>query len=174
MRRVTVALMRRLLLLLVLAVALGGGATGCGESGPSGPDAKAVEEFEDLGLGQEKAESEVDAANKEAAKQIRKDKARLQREIRGEEVSSSKQKSKPKKQTPAQTAGFHGKYEEAYELGLFACGFHPLEQIAKEFNISPSSNELEVAEAYAGGYYGRFEQAAFEGCFEGIRKRQTE
>jgi hypothetical protein len=160
--------MRRFLLLVLVAV-LAAGASSCGDSGPSGPNAKAVEEFEDLGLSQEEAEAEVAAANREAAKQIRKDEARIRREVR-EEDRPSKPKPEAKK-TPAQAAGFTGKYEEAYEVALFACGFHPLERIAKEFHISPSANELEVAEAYAEGYYGRFEQAAFEGCIEGIRKR---
>jgi hypothetical protein len=162
--------MRRLLL-LVLVVVLAMGAASCGDSGPTGPNAKVVEEFEDLGLSQEEAEAEVAAANREAAKQIRKDEARIRREVREEEARPSRSKPKAEKKTPAQAAGFTGKYEEAYEVALFACGFHPLERIAKEFHISPSANELEVAEAYAEGYYGRFEQAAFEGCIEGIRKR---
>ena len=161
------------LLLLVLVIALAVGVTSCGDSGPSGPNAKAVEEFEELGLGQEEAEAEVAAADREAAKQTRKDLKRINREVREEGARGATRKSEPEKQTPAQAAGFEGKYEEAYEVGLSACAFYPLERIAKEFGISPSANELEVAEAYAEGYYGRFEQAAFEGCFEGIRKRQT-
>jgi uncharacterized protein YfcZ (UPF0381/DUF406 family) len=162
--------MRRLLLLVFVA-ALAVGAASCGDSGPIGPDAKAVEEFKNLGLKEEEAEAEVAAANKDAAKHIHKDEARIRREVREEENPPSRPKAKAKKKTPAQAAGFTGRYEEAYELALFACGFHPLERIAKEFRISPSANELEVAEAYADGYYGRFEQAAFEGCIEGIRKR---
>jgi hypothetical protein len=165
--------MHRLLILLLLSAAFAGGAAGCGDSGPSGQNAKAIEEFEDLGLSLEKAEGEVAAANREAAQDVRRDEARIRREVREEEAGRVEQKTKSRKQTPAQTAGFDGKYEEAYELGLFACAFHPLQRIAKEFHISPSSNELEVAEAYAEGYYGGFEQAAFEGCFDGIRKRQA-
>lgn len=150
-------------LLPVLVAALALSAAGCGDSGPSGPNAKAVEEFEDVGLSQEEAEAEVGAANREAAKQIRKDEARIRREVREEEARPSKAKPRADK-TPAQAAGFTGEYEEAYEVALFACGFYPLERIAKEFHISPSANEFEVAEAYAEGYYGQFEQAAFEGC----------
>jgi hypothetical protein len=160
-------------LLFVLAASLAIGAAGCGDSDPSGPNAKVVEEFEDAGLGQEEAEAEVAAANREATKQIRKDEARIRREIREEGTHPSKAKPEAK-QTPAQAAGFTGKYEEAYEVALFSCGFYPLERIAKEFHISPSANELEVAEAYSDGYYGQFEQAAFEGCIEGIRNPQTE
>jgi hypothetical protein len=160
-------------LLPVLVAALALGAAGCGDSGPDGPNAKVVEEFEDAGLSQEEAEAEVDAANREAAKQVHKDEARIRREVREEETHASKAKPKAK-ETPAQAAGFTGKYEEAYEVALFACGFYPLERIAKEFHISPSANEFEVAEAYADGYYGQFEQAAFEGCIEGIRNPQTE
>lgn len=166
--------MRQLLLLLVTAAAVAGGLGACGDSGPSGPDAKAVEEFEELGLGQEEAEAEVQAANREAAQQTREEEARFQRELREEEERSAEQKpkiSRKPKKTPAQAAGFSGKYEEAYELAIFACSNFPLERIAKEFHLSPSAGELEVAEAYADGYYGQFEQAAFEGCIEGIRKR---
>lgn len=162
------------ILLLILAAALATGITGCGDSGPNGPNAKAIEEFEDLGLSQEEAEAEVIAANREATKEIRKDEARIRREVREEKDRPPKPKPKAKKKTPAQAAGFAGKYEEAYEVALFSCGFYPLERIAKEFHISPSANEFEVAEAYADGYYGRFEQAAFEGCIEGIRDPQTE
>ncbi len=161
--------MRRRLVLLALALAVSGGLVACGDSGPSGPDAKAVEELEELSSSQEEAEAEVQAADREAAKQTRRDEARIQRE-----KHPSKQKpriSKKPKKTPAQAAGFSGKYEEAYEVALFACGNFPLERIAKEFHLSPSAGEFEVAEAYAEGYYGQFEQAAFEGCIEGIRER---
>jgi predicted small lipoprotein YifL len=172
--RVRFGAMRRALVLLVTAAVVTGALVACGDSGPSGPDAKAVEEFEDLGLSQEEAEAEVQAADREAAKQSRKEEARFQRELREEEEHSAEQKpkiSKKPKKTAAQAAGFSGKYEEAYEVALFACGNYPLERIAKEFHLSPSAGELEVAEAYADGYYGQFEQAAFEGCIEGISKR---
>ena len=167
------AAMRRLLVLLVMTFAVGGGLVACGDQAPSGPDAKAAEEFEDLGLSQEEAEAEVQAADREAAKQSRRDEARIRREIREEEDSAAQQAkpSKKPKETPAQIAGFSGKYEEAYEVALFACGNFPLERIAKEFHLSASAGELEVAEAYAEGYYGQFEQAAFEGCIEGIQRR---
>ncbi len=166
--------MRRVLVLLVMTATVIGGLVACGDSGPSSPDAKAVEEFEELGLSQEEAEAEVQAADREAAQQSRRDEARIQREIHEEEEHPAERKpkiSKKPKRTPAQAAGFTGKYEEAYELAIFACSNFPLERIAKEFHLSPSAGELEVAEAYADGYYGQFEQAAFVGCIEGMRKR---
>ena len=165
-------LLRGFLILGGVAAVIGGAAVGCGNSEPSGPNAKAVEEFEDLGLSQKEAESEVAAAGREATKGIRRDEARIRREVREEASSAPAAKPKPRQQTPAQAAGFTGKYEEAYELALFACAFHPLARIAREFHISSTSNQLEVAEAYADGYNGQFEQAAFEGCFQGVEKQE--
>ncbi|HEX6665796.1 MAG TPA: hypothetical protein VF081_04305 [Solirubrobacterales bacterium] len=123
---------------------------GCGDSGPSGPNAKAIEEFEELGLSQGQAEAEVSAADREARKQIKREAATRKQNRSPGETSNP---GGPEKQTPAQTAGFTGKYEEGYEIAVFICGNYPRERIAKEFHLSASANSFEVAEAYADGYW---------------------
>ena len=69
------------------------------------------------------------------------------------------------------SGGFTGKYAERYEEDRIVCGLVPHSQIAREFGIAATSHPVEVAEAYAEGFYGRFEQAALEGCYDGIQDR---
>jgi hypothetical protein len=73
---------------------------GCGDSGPSGRDAKVIEQFEDLGLSREEAESEVRQANREGTKQARKEGAQIRREVREEELQAPKARPKEKNQPP--------------------------------------------------------------------------
>lgn len=161
--------MVRLVVIGCLLAGFGVAFFGCGDSGPSGPHAKVVEEFEDLGLSQEQAEAEVRAADREARQQIRREEKKRTRDRgRGNREAPPAQKTK---QTPAQAAGFTGKYEDGYEIAVFVCGNYPLERIAKELHAPASAEPLEVAETYADAYWGRFQQAAFEGCFEGIMDR---
>ncbi len=157
----------RWLLLLALIAALAIGATSCGDSGPSGPDAKVVEEFEDLGLGQGEAEAEVAAANRAAAREVQKEEKQFQRDLREEEASERQQVPKPESEPQAESAsgGFTGVHASNYEAAKEICSAFLKEQIARELGLPASADEFEIAEAYADdGYTDRFQQAGFEGC----------
>jgi hypothetical protein len=161
----------RWLLPFLLVAALGLGAAGCGDSGPSGRNAKAVERYEDLGLDQEEAEAEVAAANRAAATEVRKEEKQFQRELREEEVSERQQapKPEPKPQPESASSGFTGVHANNYEAAKEICSAFPKEQIAGELGLPTSADEFEIAEKYADdGYTDRFRQAGFEGCLDGL------
>lgn len=162
----------------VIALGLGG----CGDSGPDGPNAKFVEDMEDLGVSREQAEREAREIDRQVGRESRRQEAKFQRELRRDEKRWARKDRDEGaghvEQSPAPSAnssgGFTGKYAERYEEDRIVCGLVPHSQIAREFGIASTSHPIEVAEAYAEGFYGRFEQAAFEGCLAGIEDRLGE
>lgn len=72
------------------------------------------------------------------------------------------------RQTPPSSGGFTGKYKDRYDEDKIICGVFPQAQVAKEFHVSASAEPVAIAEAYAEGFYGEFQQAAFEGCLAGL------
>lgn len=155
---------------------------GCGDSGPEGPNAGFVEDMEELGVSREQAEREAREIDRQVARESRRQEAKFQRELRQDEKRWSREgrdeRAGRAERSPAPSAdssgGFTGKYAERYEEDRIVCGLAPHSQIAREFGIASTSHPLEVAEAYAEGFYGRFEQAAFEGCLDGIEDRLGE
>jgi hypothetical protein len=167
-------LKQQLALLFLVLAALSSVTTGCGDSGPSGPNAKAIEEFEDLGLSREEAKEEVAASNREAMREVRKDEKRFEKELR-EEASAMNHASGPEPRPQSASGGFAGVHASNYEAAREVCSAFPKEQTARELGLSASADEFEIAEAYADeGYTDRFRQAGFEGCFDGLQKRQEE
>lgn len=165
---------------VVAVIMLGLG--GCGDSGPEGPNARFIEDMEELGISREQAEREAREIDRQVARESRRQEAKFQRELRQDEKRWARE-SRDEKRRPAEptrerstksSGGFTGKYAERYEEDRTVCGLVPHSQIAREFGIASSSHPLEVAEAYAEGFYGRFEQAAFEGCLDGIEDRLEE
>lgn len=75
------------------------------------------------------------------------------------------------RQPPPGLHGFTGKYKDRYEEDHIICKITPIKQIAVEFELPASADPVAVAEAYADGFYGRFEQAAFEGCLNALLGR---
>lgn len=178
--------MRRARGMLAMAILIAAAVfAGCGDSGPEGPDAKFIESMEDMGVSREQAEREAREIDVEVNRESRRQEVKFQRELAQDEKRWARERTgeedvafppAQKSQSPpaetATTGGFTGKYKKRYEEDRIVCGLVPYTQIAKEFGIAASSEPLEVAEAYAEGFYGRFEQAAFEGCFDGIQDRE--
>lgn len=158
------------------AVALG--LSGCGDSGPDGANAGFVEHMEDLGVSREQAEREAREIDRQVARESRGQEARFQRELKRDEKGWAQegQDEVPRAQglSTGSTGGFTGKYAKRYEEDRIVCGLVPHSQIAREFGVASTSLPVEVAEAYADGFYGKFQHAAFKGCLAGIEDRVNE
>jgi len=168
--------------LATVAAGIAFGLGGCGDSGPEGSNAGFVEDMEELGVSREQAEREAREIDRQVARESRRQEAKFQREL-GQNEKRRAHEGRDEKRRPAKptrersvksTGGFTGKYAQRYEEDRIVCGLVPHSQIAREFGIASTSHPLEVAEAYAEGFYGRFEQAAFEGCLDGIEDRLGE
>lgn len=161
--------------IVMAAIALG--LAGCGDSGPEGPNAKFVEDMEEMGVSREQAEREAREINHQVARESRRQEARFQRQLKRDEKRWAREgrDEKPGSAVRSQgrstgsNGGFSGKYAERYKEDRIVCGLVPHSQIAREFGIASTSHPVEVAEAYAEGFYGKFEQAALEGCYDGIQ-----
>lgn len=173
---------RSLVVLAAAMTAVALGLAGCGDSGPEGPNAGFVEDMEELGVSREQAEKEAREIDRQVARESRRQEAKFQRELKRDEKRRAREgrdeergSAEPTKERSVESnGGFTGKYAQRYEEDRIVCGLVPHSQIAREFGIASTSHPLEVAEAYAEGFYGRFEQAAFEGCFDGIEDRLEE
>lgn len=173
---------RSLAALAAVTAAVAFSLAGCGDSGPEGPNAGFVEDMEELGVSREQAEKEASEIDRQVARESRRREAKFQRELRRDEKRWAREGHDEERAPVAPTnersvasnGGFTGKYAERYEEDRIVCGLVPHAQIAREFGIASTSHPLEVAEAYAEGFYGRFEQAAFEGCLDGIEDRLEE
>lgn len=94
-----------------------------------------------------------------------RERQQVEAEIRAEERRRSKAAAKPE---PSSGSGFTGAQAKRYQEDREICGLFPPSQIAKEYGLPASADPVSIAEAYADGYQPQFQQAAFEGCLDGL------
>jgi hypothetical protein len=151
----------------VLACAL----AGCGDSG--GPNATTTTSAK-----QHREEEQIRHRRAEEFREDQEVEANLKRwakEEEAEKAAASRQGRLPEP-APAATdsaSGFTGKYRSRYEEDKVICGVFPEAQIAKEFHV-PGAGPIEIAEAYAEGFYGQFEQAALRVAWRGSTPDQAQ
>jgi hypothetical protein len=129
------------------AVALVAAAAGCGGSDAPAPQAQP-------------AAQQDPEAQREA-----RERRQVEAEIRAEERRRSKAAAKPE---PSSGGRFTGAQAKRYQEDKEICELFPASQVAKEYGLPPGSDPVTIAEAYADGYRPEFQQAALEGCLDGL------
>lgn len=166
-----------LVLVLVLAIA----ASSCGSEAPStvgepSPQTSEAQQSPDPETVSEKAERRAqDARERRAeAREARERKAEEAARLHESVVAERRREAKERKEAVAQrkreerTGGWTGVHGDNYEIAEIVCGSKSMEGVARDLGLSSSADEFEIAEAYADGFQGAFQQPNFEGCLKGL------
>jgi hypothetical protein len=70
---------------------------------------------------------------------------------------------------PEAADGLRGQEAVIYEYARTFCRAFPEREVARDLGLAPDADPVSIAEAYAGGKSPQFQEAAFEGCLEGLR-----
>jgi len=95
-----------------------------------------------------------------------------QKKKREKQHKQSEPSPEPEPEPGEAPSKFKGQKAVRYESDYTVCSLFSPEQIAKEFGVPAGSDVVTIAEAAAEGYRPDFQQAAFEGCLDGMLSQE--